>query len=131
MPTLNTTIAVKYDFTVKQNQTFNPLITFVDDDSNPIDLTGASIKMSVRTNSCGCNDECSPYNNNFNQVYKQDFLPGITGAFSNQLQFDDIIKLAAGRYVYDLLIVWPTGEQQYYLKGGFKVEKSYTDANDN
>jgi hypothetical protein len=128
MATLNTTIAVKYDFVVKQNQTFNPLLTFTeDDDDTPIDLTGATVKMSVREKICGCNHGCSPYDSSFNQVYKQDFTPTITGVDNNQLQFDDLIELARGQYVYDLLIVWPNGEQQYYLKGNFKVEKSYTD----
>lgn len=132
MPELNTTIAVTYDFIVKQNQTFNPVLTFLHDDDTPVDFTGAAIKMSVREKTgCGCGHGCSPYDSNFNQVYKQDFTPGIAGADSNQLQFDDIIYLAPGKYVYDLLVVWPSGEQQYYLKGKFKVEKSYTDASDN
>lgn len=131
MPTLDTTIAVKFDFTVKQNQTFNPLLTFVDDNSAPIDLTDAIIKMSVRQKGCGCDDACNPYSNSFNQVYKQDFVPFVTGVANNQLQFNDIIYLAKGMYAYDMLVVWPSGEQQYYLKGNFKVEKSYTDANNN
>lgn len=131
MPTLNTTIAVKYDFVVKQNQTFNPLLTFLNDDNTPVDFTGAGIKLSVRQKAgcaipCGCNGD-----SNFNQVYKQDFFPGITGAYNNQLEFGDIVLLAKGNYVYDMLVVWPSGEQQYYLKGNFKVEKSYADANDN
>lgn len=125
--TLDTTIAVKFDFTVKQNQTFNPVLTFIDDDDQPINLTGASIKMSVRQKFGVCSDGCSPYDTNFNQVYKQDFTPGIGGADNNELTFDDIIQLAKGVYVYDLLIVWPNGEQQYYLKGNFKVERSYAD----
>lgn len=131
MPTLNTTIAVKFDFVVKQNQTFNPLLTFLDDDDAPIDFTGATIKLSVREKHCGCHSGCNPYDNSFNQVYKQDFVPNVVGASNNQLQFDDIIDLARGLYVYDMLIVWPSGEQQYYLKGTFKVEKSYSDATDN
>lgn len=129
MPTLNATIAVKYDFVVKQNQTFNPLLTFLDDGDLPIDFTGATVKLSIREKGCGCSNECNPYNSNFNQVYKQDFIPTITGAGNNQLQFDDIIYLAKGMYVYDMLVVWPSGEQQYYLRGQFKVEKSYADIN--
>jgi|SRR6186713_980219 len=130
MPTINTTIAVRFDFIVKQNQTFNPLLTFLDDNNNPINFSGAIIKLSVREKgSCGCGGGCSSYNSNFNQVYKQDFEPEITGAGNNQLQFDDLIELARGQYVYDMIVVWPDGEQQYYLKGNFKVEKSYADAN--
>lgn len=127
MATLNTTIAVKFDFVVKQNQTFNPLLTFLDDGDAPIDFTGAAIKLSVREKGCGCRSGCDAGNSDYNQVYKQDFTPGITGASSNQLQFDDLIMLAKGNYVYDMLVVWPGGEQQYYLKGSFKVEKSYAD----
>lgn len=129
MPTLDTTIAVKFDFVVKQNQTFNPLFTFLDAAGLPIDLTGALIKLSVRRKACDCDDECSPYNISFNQTYKQDFVPQVTGISNNQLRFNDIIYLAKGQYVYDMLVVWPGGEQQYYLKGNFKVEKSYADIN--
>jgi hypothetical protein len=132
MPELNTTLAVNFDFVVKQNQTFNPLLTFLHDDDSPVDFTGTTIKLSVREkDGCGCNRGCSPHDTNFNQVYKQDFVPNITGSGDNELQFDDVIELAPGKYVYDMLVVWPDGEQQYYLKGKFKVEKSYTDANDN
>jgi len=131
MPTLDTTIAVKFDFTTKQNQTFDPLLTFTDDDGAPIDLTGAIAKMSVRSKNCGCHTGCDVWDNNFNQVYKQDFAPVVTGVDNNQLQFNDVIELSRGNYVYDLLIVWPSGEKQYYLKGNFKVEKSYTDDSDN
>lgn len=127
--TLDATIAVKFDFTVKQNQTFNPVLTFIDDADQPINLAGAAIKMSVRQKHGMCHDECSPYNSNFNQVYKQDFTPSVTGISNNQIVFDDIIQLAKGQYAYDLLIVWPSGEQQYYLKGSFKVERSYADIN--
>lgn len=131
MASIDTTIAVKFDITVKQNQTFNPLITFIDDNNDPIDLTGTTIKLSVRLKNGLCQNECSVNNSSFNQVYKQDFYPQITGAFNNQIQFNDIILLAHGIYVYDMLVVWPNGEQQYYLRGPFKVQKSYADANDN
>jgi hypothetical protein len=126
MATLNTTIAVRYDFVVKQNQTFNPLLTFLNDDDDPIDLSGTTIKFSVRARACGCGTHgCSAGDSNYNQVYKQDFIPTITGTGNNQLQFNDDILLATGTYVYDMIVVWPNGNKQYYLKGTFKVEKSH------
>lgn len=125
MPTLNTTIAVKFDFVVKQNQTFNPLLTFLDDSDVPIDFTGTEIKLSVREKRCGCNSGCGAGDSNYNQVHKQDFTPTVTGASNNQLQFDSEVELAPGTYVYDMAVLWPNGEYQYYLKGSFKVEKSY------
>lgn len=129
MPILNTTIAVKFDFVVKQNQTFNPLLTFLDDNDAPIDFTGAEIKLSVREKGCGCRSGCDAGTGDYNQVHKQDFVPTITGASNNQLQFEDIIFLAKGNYMYDMIVLWPSSEQQYYLKGSFKVEKSYADIN--
>lgn len=132
MLTLNTTRAVRLDFVVKQNQTFNPSLTFTNDDDTPIDLSTALIKLSVRQKgACSRCEPCGISDSNFNQVYKQDFVPTVTGGFNNVLQFDSLIDLAKGMYVYDMLVVWPSGEQQYYLKGNFKVEKSYSDANDN
>lgn len=126
---LDASIAKKLDFTVKQNQTFNPLLTFTDNAGAPVSLAGASAKLSVRSqgccNTCGCDGETP-----FDLVYKQDFYATIVGVGNNQLQFDSIIELSPGNYKYDLLIEFNTGERQYFLTGSFKVKKSYTQ-NDN
>lgn len=126
---LDASIAKRFDFIVKQNQTFNPLLTFTDNDGAPISLAGASAKLSVRSTgcntTCGCDGETP-----FNLVYKQDFYGTVTGASNNQLQFDDIILLSPDTYKYDLLIEFSSGERQYFLTGNFKVKKSYTQ-NDN
>lgn len=126
---LDASIAKKLDFIVKQNQTFNPLLTFTDNAGAPISLAGATAKLSVRSqgcyNTCGCNGETP-----FNLVYKQDFYADVSGISNNQLQFDNIIELSPGLYKYDLLITFSSGENQYFLTGSFRVKKSYTQ-NDN
>jgi len=123
---LDATIAKRLDITVKQNQTFNATITFLDSLSQPINLTGADVKMSIRQNAdCGCSS-CADNTGTFDFTFKQDLVPTIGGVGNNVLQFDDIIKLTVDNYKYDLLVKYGDGTQQYILTGNFKVKKSYT-----
>lgn len=122
---LDATIAKRYDITVKQNQTFNPLLTFTDSAGAPIDLTGSTAKLSVRQTGA-CNTCDRNFDSPFDLLYHQDFLPTITGADSNQLQFNEVVKLSPGLYKYDLLIEYTSGEKAYFLTGNFRVKRSYT-----
>ena len=122
---LDATIAKRYDITVKQNQTFNPIMTLLDDSGGPINLDGSSVKMSIRQSECGCNVGCDAFDQ-FSIVHSQDMTPQIGGASMNVLQFFDTIVLSPGSYKYDLLVEYPSGLKQYILTGIFRVKKSYT-----
>lgn len=120
---IDATVAKRFDITVKQNQTFDMVISFFDEDGNPLNVTGGQFKMSVRQDDC--NTECgcvgdSPFEFNF----KQDFIAQVVG--SGQISFGDIVKLDNGTYKYDLLAEFSNGTRKYLLSGNFKVKKSYT-----
>ena len=122
MSTLDASIAKRMDITVKQNQTFNISITVLDNASQPIDLTGVQVKMSVRQD--GCAGSCAYVgDSDFNQIFKQDFVPTIN---VNVLQFFETVLLAEGTYKYDILLEYGSGLKQYILKGSFKVKRSFT-----
>lgn len=124
---LDATIAKRLDITVKQNQTFNTEITLLNNDNTPYGIAGATVKMSVRQQACGCGGGCMDYAcDGFDIVYKQDFTPNITGAGDNVLEFDEVVKLSPGTYKYDLLVSYGDGLKKYLLTGTFKVKKSYT-----
>lgn len=123
---LDATIAKRFDITVKQNQTFNAVITILDDSGGPVNLNGATVKMSIRQQNCGCNVGCGDNDFAFNFKYKQDMIPSIGGGSSNVLTFFDVVQLEAGLYKYDLLVQYPNTLKQYFLTGNFKVKKSYT-----
>lgn len=123
---LDATIAKRFDITVKQNQTFNATITLLDDTGGAINLNGATVKMSVRQQDCGCNVGCGDNDFTFSLKFKQDLIPSIGGANMNVLQFFDVIQLDEGVYKYDLLVKYPSTLQQYILTGSFRVKKSYT-----
>lgn len=126
MPTLNVTQTTRYNFKVMQNQTFDALLTFVDENTgDPINLAGSTIRMSVRLQS-GCLP-CTVNEQSTNIVYKQDFIPTITGVNSNQLQFNEIVQVVHAIYKYDILIIYPDGEQKYLLNGDFIVNRTYTE----
>lgn len=125
---LDATVAKRLDITVKQGQSFDAVLTFLDADAQPISLAGGTAKMSVRKQA-GCDDDCSggcAGETSFDLLYKQDFEPAITGANSNQLAFDDVIRLSPGNYKYDILVEFLGGYKLYFLYGTFKVRRSYT-----
>ena len=127
MTTLDASIAKRLDITVKQNQTFNAVITITDDASAAISFAGATIKLSVRQQNCGCGGGCADHAfDGFDIKYAQDFTPSIGGAGNNVLTFNEVVILTDGQYKYDLLVEYPSGLQQYILYGTFKVKKSYT-----
>jgi len=122
---LDATIAKRFDITVKQNQTFDPVLTFIDEDNIGIDLLGATIKLSVRhqngcETTCGCNGDTP-----FEFIYKQDFYGTIGGSENNVVSFNDTILLSEGVYKYDMIIVFADNTQKYFLTGTFRVKKSY------
>lgn len=121
---LDATIAKRYDIIVKQNSTFNIQLILQDDSGIPLDLTGYEFKLSVRQDGCESSCGCSAGDGNFNQVYKQDFIPFYLG--SGHLAFEDIVQLAPGTYKYDMIAVLPSNYgQQYILTGTFKVKRSF------
>lgn len=122
---LDATIANRLDITVKQNQTFGVIIEVLDNAGTPVSLLGAQVKMSVRQDGCNTSCECVG-DSDFNQVFKQDFIPEIGGAGNNILTFSSIILLAEGYYKYDILVEYTNGKQQYILTGNFRVKRSYT-----
>ena len=124
---LDATIAKRFDITVKQNQTFNAAITLLDDNGGAINLGGATVKMSIRQQDCGCTVGCNGDNDfNFNFKYRQDMTPAIGGGSNNVLTFFDVVQLEEGVYKYDLLVKYSNTLQQYLLTGNFRVKKSYT-----
>lgn len=125
MSTLDASVAKRLDINVKQNQTFNASISITDNAGAPINLTGSTVKMSVRQDGCDASCACIG-DSDFNQVFKQDFQPTISGIGNNVLTFNQIVLLAEGHYKYDLLVQYPSDEQQYLLTGSFRVKRSYT-----
>lgn len=124
---LDATVAKRLDITVKQGQTFDAVLTFLDSAGAAISLAGATAKMSVRKQA-GCEDDCiwCAGETSFDLIYKQDFEPIVTGANNNQLTFNDTIKLSPGNYKYDLLVEFAGGDKLYFLYGTFKSRRSYT-----
>lgn len=119
---IDASVAKRFDIIVKQNQTLTMVFNFQNDEGNPLDLTDSIFKMSVRDD--GCNNSCGCGDGNFNQVYKQDFTPTLSG--NSSIQFAEVIILSPGNYKYDLLAEMPDQGRVYLLQGTFKVKKSYS-----
>lgn len=107
------------DITVKRKQVFNAVLSFFDDDGEPIDLINLDIVFTIfKKVPCAgnCQDDISFYYEPILHLY-----PVIIGPDNNQLQFNDDITLSQEDYKYNLTI-----QGDYYLTGAFKVNNSYT-----
>jgi|APGre2960657404_1045060.scaffolds.fasta_scaffold00086_25 hypothetical protein len=50
----------------------------------------------------------------------------IGGASLNQITFNKIVDVAAGTYVYDMNVTFPSGEVKTYIYGNFIVQEDIT-----
>lgn len=125
MINFDATIAKRLDISVKQNQTFNAIITILDDQGSPFNLSDSIVKISIRQNNCCCDNGCNEFDG-FDIITSQDLIPTITGDGFNELEFFDTIRLSPGIYKYDMLAQFQSGLKIYLLTGTFKVKKSYT-----
>lgn len=108
-------ITKHFDITVKENQAFNPLFIFTDNDGNSLDLSGAAPKLLVTEIESGVCVSCDDLT--FESV------PTITGAHNNQLLFNDTISLPADIYKYNIYLEYPNNEIRTLLTGNFRVRK--------
>lgn len=111
---------------IRQGATFNHEITWETQDPLnadnyiPVNLTGYSAKMQVRA---GVNltvlIELSTVNSRI-------VLGGITGKITLNIDPADTTTLVAGKYLYDLKMISPTGFVSYLLEGKFEVYEEIT-----
>lgn len=92
-------------------------------DRTPIDLTGADIRMWLKTEVKGANKE-REFNTNGKGIT-------ITNAVAGEFVFDkQIIDVKAGNYIYDMQFWFPDNTTQTYLKGRWCIVQDVTEVQD-
>lgn len=89
-------------------------------DTTPIDLSGCTILIQVRPTPSSASVVL--------ELTTDDSSIGIGGVDNNQITLNKIVGVAAGTYVYDMNVTFPSGEVKTYLWGNFIVTEDISKA---
>lgn len=89
-------------------------------DTTPIDLSGSTILIQVRPTPSSSVVAL--------ELTTDDSSIGIGGVDNNQITLNKIVDIAAGTYVYDMNVTFPSGEVKTYLWGNFIVSEDISKA---
>lgn len=89
-------------------------------DTTPIDLSGSTILIQVRPTPTSSVVAL--------ELTSEDSSIGIGGVDNNQITLNKIVDIAAGTYVYDMNVTFPSGEVKTYLWGNFIVSEDISKA---
>ena len=89
-------------------------------DTTPIDLSGCTILIQVRPTPSSASVVL--------ELTTDDSSIGIGGVDNNQITLNKIVDVAAGTYVYDMNVTFPSGEVKTYLWGNFIVTEDISKA---
>ena len=113
MAVVNNTIRAEVDFIAYKGDTFNPVITFTDAASAPIDFTGCTIVMQIRDSK---------------KVLMVELIEGngFTRA-ANVLTFNKVLDFKEGTtYEHDMQVTYPDGVVKTLIGGKFTLTKDIT-----
>lgn len=89
-------------------------------DTTPVDLSGCTILVQVRPTPSSSTVAL--------ELTTADSTIGIGGVDYNQITLNKIVNVAAGAYVYDMNVTFPSGEVKTYLWGNFIVQEDVSKA---
>jgi len=115
--------AAQYNLALEQGATFRLTITWTDNASAPIDLTGAHAHMQIRTQHANT-DTGSP-------LIDIDDTSGITlggPAGTIEILIDETLTapLTVSNALYDLYITMPNGDRDRILEGSVTIDPQVT-----
>lgn len=87
-------------------------------DTTPIDLTGCTIVVQVRTSADAPTAALT--------LSTTEGTISIGGVDYNQITLNKVVNIAAGSYVYDMNVHFPSGEVKTYIWGTFFVQEDIT-----
>ncbi len=100
------------NITCTNNTTFNLYTEFVDETGNPVDLTGATGAMDVKSGKWG--DPCSQIVLSFTTENDRMIFGGTAGTAIFKVDVADMLPLPAGQYYYDCVINMGSSVEEYF-----------------
>lgn len=107
----------QYNISIWRNDTWSQVMVITANDV-PVSLVGAEVEIQVRKKPNSTDAEMTLTENN----------GGITvgGVNNNQITINYPVDIAAGTYVYDMVVLFPNGNEKTYIWGNFIVYEDIT-----
>lgn len=107
----------QYNISIWRNDTWSQVMVITANDV-PVSLVGAEVEIQVRKKPNSDTAEMTLTENN----------GGITvgGVNNNQITINYPVDIAAGTYVYDMVVLFPNGNEKTYIWGNFIVYEDIT-----
>lgn len=107
----------QYNVSIWRNDTWSQVL-LITANTVPVSLVGADVKIQVRKQPNSTTADMTLTETN----------GGITvgGTNNNQITINYPVNIAAGPYVYDMVVVFPSGNEKTYIWGNFIVYEDIT-----
>jgi hypothetical protein len=106
-----------YNIQIWRNDTWSQVLTLTANNV-PISLVGADVKIQIRKKP---NSETAELT-----LTETNGAITVGGVNNNQITINYDITIAAGTYVYDMLVLFPNGNEKTYIWGNFIVYEDIT-----
>ena len=104
----------QYNVKIWRNDTWSQVFAILAD-TTPVDLSGSTILLQVRPAPASASVVLT--------LSTANSSISIGGVSSNQITLNKIVDVAAGSYVYDMNVTFPSGEVKTYIWGNFIVQE--------
>jgi hypothetical protein len=107
----------QYNISIWRNDTWSQVMVITANEV-PVSLVGSEVEIQVRKKPNSTDAEMTLTEQN----------GGITvgGVNNNQITINYPVDIAAGTYVYDMVVVFPNGNEKTYIWGNFIVYEDIT-----
>ena len=107
----------QYNISIWRNDTWSQVMVITANEV-PVSLVGSDVEIQVRKKP----------NSNTAEMTLTETNGGITvgGVNNNQITINYPVDIAAGTYVYDMVVVFPNGNEKTYIWGNFIVYEDIT-----
>lgn len=107
----------QYNISIWRNDTWSQVMVLTANEV-PISLVGSEVEIQVRKKPNSTDAEMTLTETN----------GGITvgGVYNNQITINYPVDIAAGTYVYDMVVLFPNGNEKTYIWGNFIVYEDIT-----
>jgi len=107
----------QYNVKIWRNDTWSQTFAILAD-VTPVDLSGSTILIQVRPTPTSASVELT--------LSTANSSISIGGVSRNQITLNKKVEVAAGTYVYDMNVTFPSGEVKTYIWGNFIVQEDIT-----
>jgi hypothetical protein len=107
----------QYNVQIWRNDTWSQTFSILAD-TVPVNLTGSTITIQVRKTASASNIDLT--------LSTADSTISIGGASFNEITLNKKVTIAAGSYLYDMNVSFPSGVVKTYVWGSFFVQEDIT-----